>query len=92
MAGRGADRPDGSGAHTITASIGGTVAASAPFTIVAAATDVSVVVTAGGAGTSALASTGSDLSGTAIIAALALLLAGAGMLLRRRTRAQAVGD
>lgn len=80
------------GAHTITASIGGTVVASAPFTIVAAATEVTAVAATGGTGASTLASTGSDLSGSAIIAALALLLAGAGMLLRRRTRTAAAGD
>ncbi|GIT81576.1 hypothetical protein LLS1_32450 [Leifsonia sp. LS1] len=77
------------GAHTVTASIGGTVVASTAFTIVAAADPA---VTGTGSTASSLASTGSDLSGSAIIAALALLLVGGGLLLRRRPRRDAVSE
>lgn len=75
------------GAHTVTASIGGTVVASAAFTVTAAGTASS------SGDPAALASTGSDVSGMAGLIALALLIAGALlMLLRRRARTRTTGE
>lgn len=73
------------GAHTVTASIGGTEVASAAFTILAAADPRSTAVTA----TGPLASTGSTeavANGPVVAAALVLLAAGGALLLLRRRR------
>ncbi|SEA49276.1 Esterase-like activity of phytase [Leifsonia sp. 21MFCrub1.1] len=75
------------GAHTVTASIGGTVVASAAFTVTAAGT------TSSSGDPAALASTGSDVSGAAGPIALVLLIGGALlMLLRRRARTRTTGE
>jgi hypothetical protein len=75
------------GAHTLSASIDGTVVASAAFTVAAAANTASTSTQA-----SALASTGSVVSLTAIFAAVALLLAGfVLMMIRRRKSHKAAG-
>ncbi|GAA2048224.1 hypothetical protein GCM10009820_02950 [Leifsonia soli] len=75
------------GAHTVTASIGGTVVASAAFTVTAAGTASS------SGDPAALASTGSDVSGMAGLIALALLIAGALLMLRRRrARTRTTGE
>jgi LPXTG-motif cell wall-anchored protein len=68
------------GAHTVTASVGGTVVASAAFTVTATGSATS------GDPASALASTGSDVSLAAILVAVLLLGAGAILLVLRRRR------
>ena len=75
------------GAHTVTAAIGGTVVASAAFSVTAAGTTVS------GGDPAALASTGSDVSPAAGLIALALLIGGGLLiLLRRRARTHTSGE
>lgn len=74
------------GAHTVTASIGGTEVASVAFTIVAAAGGSTTVAAAG-----SLASTGSDLNGSVIAAALVMLAAGGALVARRRRRGAPIG-
>jgi LPXTG-motif cell wall-anchored protein len=75
------------GAHTVTAAIGGTVVASAAFSVTAAGATVS------GGDPAALASTGSDVSSAAGLIALALLIGGGLLiLLRRRARTHTSGE
>jgi LPXTG-motif cell wall-anchored protein len=75
------------GAHTVTAAIGGTVVASAAFSVTAASATVS------GGDPAALASTGSDVSPAAGLIALALLIGGGLLiLLRRRARTHTSGE
>ncbi|RDV45148.1 hypothetical protein DOE76_07690 [Leifsonia sp. ku-ls] len=67
------------GAHTVTASVGGTVVASAAFTVAAAA-----AASAAGDPASALASTGSEVNPASALLALALLLGGGALVVARR--------
>ncbi|MEV8214190.1 lamin tail domain-containing protein [Leifsonia sp. NPDC077715] len=75
------------GAHTVTASVGGTVVASAAITVVAAATTTAGSTASGDP--DALASTGSTVPFAPIGIALALLVGGGALFaVRRRTRAE----
>lgn len=65
------------GVHTVTASVGGTVVASAAFTVAASGA-------AAGDPATALASTGADVSAAPVLLALTLLLGGAGLVAVRR--------
>ncbi|WP_460571522.1 lamin tail domain-containing protein [Humibacter soli] len=75
------------GAHSITASINGDVVSSAAFTVAAASNTASSSTQA-----DALASTGSVISLTAIIAAVALLVAGFVFLMLRRRKTDKVTE
>jgi LPXTG-motif cell wall-anchored protein len=71
----------------VTASIGGTVVASASFSVTGTGAASS------GDPATALASTGADVSGVAGVIALALLIGGSLLIvLRRRARTRATGE
>ncbi|MDN4614145.1 lamin tail domain-containing protein [Leifsonia sp. F6_8S_P_1B] len=88
------------GAHTVTASVNGTVVASAAFTVTAAAAGPAPAGDGSSTGNGAsavvdpaLASTGSDLGIAGIAAAVTLLLAGGALLvIRRRRKGDAVSE
>lgn len=78
------------GAHTVTAAVGGTVVASAAFTVTASA---AAGASAPGSGSgSALASTGADVGAAPLLIALALLLGGAGLVVVRRRSARRAAE